>query len=111
MPVPLTGWSVDEDRRADRHDAIQKVDVLVAKTHAPVTHGVSDRCRIVGAVQCVTVAEIEAMVAEHTVVATLMRAVRRNDNVSTDDDLATFGDIERHEPTIRILLHDIAANH
>src|SRR5437763_11951918 len=50
--------SIDVDGSPNRDHRIKALDILVAHTNTPVTHGLADCLRVVGAVDAIAVAEL-----------------------------------------------------
>src|SRR4051812_27658886 len=96
--------SVNEDGRPDRNHLVQRLDVLVPQPHAAVTDRVANALRLVGPVQRVSIAHVEPMGSQHPAILPLIRAVRRDHDITTRDYLATlYPRLDRYDAAVRVL--------
>src|SRR5688500_12881577 len=86
----LTVESIDVDRCAHRHHTIQRFNVFVPKSNAPMADRTANRLGLVRPVQRVAVTEVQSMCSQHASELPLVRSKRRNDDVAIGNDLPSL---------------------
>src|SRR5207253_787942 len=82
----ILGRSVDDHFVSDVGNLVQAGDVVVTESHAAVGYRLSQLPYLLGAVDCVAVADVETVVAEDLVEVALLRFDGRNhERVARDD--------------------------
>src|SRR5688572_7536187 len=100
---------IDVDWSADRDHRVEALDILVAHPNAAMAHGLADSLRLVGSVNRVAIAHLQATSSQYSEIATGGGAERRNDDVATADDLAAFFTAPQRDcPPITIALDDFS---
>src|SRR4051812_4338356 len=87
---PAPRMLVDVDRRTERHHVVKRFNVFVSEADAAMTDRSANRLWLIGAVQSVAIAQVEAECAEHAFVFALARAEGRDDDIAVGDELLPF---------------------
>src|SRR5438045_2166263 len=104
--------SIQVDRRPNPHHLIERRDILVPQAHAAVTRRLADALRLVGPVDAIAIAHLQAVGAEYALVLPLVGAVGRNYDVAVCRDLMPLASAtQRRHSAVRIPSDDVCAVH